>query len=114
MKRKATAVGLFAGIGGLETGFKRAGIESALLCEIEPAASCVLRKHFPDIEIASDVRGLKVLPSVDIIAAGFPCQDLSQAGQTAGIRGRQSRLVDEVFRLIAPPNPSPRWLVLEN
>ena len=114
MKRNASAVGLFAGIGGLETGFKRAGIESALLCEIEPAATCVLRKQFPGTEISSDVRVLKSLPSVDIVAAGFPCQDLSQAGQTAGIRGRQSRLVDEVFRLIAPPNPSPRWLVLEN
>src|SRR5690606_31593200 len=43
---------------------------------------------------------------------GFPCQDLSQAGMTAGIRGERSGLVDEVFRLVRT-NDVP-WLLLEN
>ncbi len=47
-----------------------------------------------------------------MVVAGFPCQDLSQAGRTAGISGEQSGLVNHVFRLI--DHSHPRWLVLEN
>ena len=36
----------------------------------------------------------------ELVAAGFPCQDLSQAGRTAGITGTRSGLVAEVFRLV--------------
>jgi DNA (cytosine-5)-methyltransferase 1 len=109
-----TIAGLFAGIGGIEVGFRRAGHESELLCEIDPGASGVLRHHFPDVPLASDIRALKALPSVDIVAAGFPCQDLSQAGRTAGIRGAQSSLIGEVFRLLDSRRRGPKWLVFEN
>lgn len=109
-----SSVGLFAGIGGIELGLGRAGFEAKLLCEIDDAAQAVLRAGFPDARIADDVRSLKSIPKVDVLAAGFPCQDLSQAGRTAGIRGEQSGLVDEVFRLIAKPATAPRWLLLEN
>jgi DNA (cytosine-5)-methyltransferase 1 len=49
-----------------------------------------------------------------VIAAGFPCQDLSQAGRTAGISGRNSGLVGEVFRLVSTLGRSLDWLLLEN
>jgi DNA (cytosine-5)-methyltransferase 1 len=107
-----TAVGLFAGIGGIEVGLARAGHQTLLLCEIEPGAQRVLRHHFPEIELASDVRELPSIPHVGICAAGFPCQDLSQAGRTAGIAGRNSGLVAEVFRLVREAEP--QWLLLEN
>ena len=48
-----------------------------------------------------DVRTLDALPDAEVVSAGFPCQDLSQAGHTAGIKGEQSGLVDHVFRLIS-------------
>jgi DNA (cytosine-5)-methyltransferase 1 len=48
------------------------------------------------------------------VAAGFPCQDLSQAGRTAGIEGAQSGLVDHVFRLLDEAKHEFRWLLLEN
>jgi DNA (cytosine-5)-methyltransferase 1 len=48
------------------------------------------------------------------VAAGFPCQDLSQAGKTAGITGANSGLVGEVFRLLGRMREGPRWLLLEN
>ena len=107
-------VGLFAGIGGIERGLHLAGFESALLCEIDAAAQRVLGHHFPGVPIAHDVRELDALPETEIIAAGFPCQDLSQAGKTAGIRGRNSGLVAEVFRLLSRPTTTSRWLLLEN
>lgn len=110
--RSLTVAGLFAGIGGIEVGLTDAGHRTAMLCEIDPHASKVLRAHFPSIPLEADVRDVKSLPSVDLVAAGFPCQDLSQAGRTAGISGRRSGLVGEVFRLISASRP--RWLLLEN
>ncbi|MGW1996694.1 DNA cytosine methyltransferase [Embleya sp. NPDC001921] len=105
--------GLFAGIGGLELGLKRAGLETAMLCEVWGPAQAVLAKQFADAPLESDVQHLKALPGdVDVVTAGFPCQDLSQAGRTAGIGGEQSGLVSHVFRLLQKHHP--RWLVLEN
>jgi DNA (cytosine-5)-methyltransferase 1 len=111
-KKSLRVAGLFAGIGGIELGLHEAGHRTQLLCEIDEAARSVLSARFPDIQIVSDIRELRELPAVDLVAAGFPCQDLSQAGQTAGINGKQSGLVGEVFRLIQ--KGPPRWLLLEN
>ena len=111
-RRSLRVVGLFAGIGGIELGFHAAGHHTELLCEIEPAAQAVLRAHFPRISLVGDVREIDRLPVADLVCAGFPCQDLSQAGRTAGINGRNSGLVSEVFRLI--DDRPPAWLCLEN
>ena len=93
--------GLFAGIGGLERGLHDAGHDTVLLCEIWEPAAAVLSGRFTDTPKHSDVTTLKSLPrSTDVLTAGFPCQDLSQAGMTAGINGKKSGLVDHVFRLL--------------
>jgi DNA (cytosine-5)-methyltransferase 1 len=105
-------VGLFAGIGGIEQGLHLAGHVTELICEIDPAAQAVLSARFPSVPLVGDIRDLASLPEADIISAGFPCQDLSQAGKTAGIRGRQSGVVEEVFRLAADFRG--RWLFFEN
>src|SRR4051812_39695516 len=98
--------GMFAGIGGFELGFERAGHKTVLLCEINDEAKNVLRKKFPGVKLATDIRVLKKLPhSAEVVTAGFPCQDLSQAGGTAGISGGQSKLVWEVLRLVAQSKP---------
>jgi len=105
--------GLFAGVGGLELGLAAAGHETAMLCEIWDPARAVLRAKFPDVPLERDVTELRALPDdVDLLVAGFPCQDLSQAGMTAGIKGRRSGLVDHIFRLL-DRRPTP-WVVLEN
>lgn len=106
-------VGLFAGIGGLEVGFGKAGHRTVLASEILPAARAVLERRLPDTDLVGDVRALASLPGgTDAIVAGFPCQDLSQAGRTAGLDGERSGLVEEVFRLAATSRPG--WIVLEN
>ena len=105
--------GLFAGIGGLERGLGAARHESVLLCEIWEPARAVLAAKMPDVLLEKDVRELKGLPSeVELLVAGFPCQDLSQAGLTAGIGGARSGLVGEVFRLLDRGRAP--WVVLEN
>jgi DNA (cytosine-5)-methyltransferase 1 len=111
---RLTVAGLFAGIGGIELGLHRAGHQSTLLCEIDPGALRVLAQRFPKLLLVPDVRDVKALPNVDLVAAGFPCQDLSQAGRTAGIAGEQSGLIGHVFRLLDTCRRGPRWLLLEN
>ncbi len=94
--------GLFAGIGGLELGLHSAGFETGLLCDALEASEAVLRSRFPDVEYRHDITKLRSLPSdIGIVCAGFPCQDLSQAGRTAGLDGARSGLIGEVFRLLS-------------
>jgi len=107
------SVGIFAGIGGIELGLERAGFSTALLVENDQMASHVLRTRFPHAKLHSDVRDLLELPpETHLLAAGFPCQDLSSVGRKSGITGSRSSLVGEVFRLLESQRVP--WLVLEN
>lgn len=106
-------VGLFAGIGGLEQGLVQGGHESTLLCEIWEPARAVLAARMPGVPCERDILDLKDLPeSTELLVGGFPCQDLSQAGLTAGIGGARSGLVAQVFRLLDKQRTP--WVVLEN
>ncbi len=67
----------------------------------------------PDVPCKRDVRELRSLPrETELLTGGFPCQDLSQAGRTAGIGGARSGLVGEIFRLLDRRRVP--WVVLEN
>lgn len=118
-------VGLFAGIGGLELGLERAGHRTVLLCEKDDSALAVLRESFlrrrrRRVRVVEDVRHLRsgsIPKNVTLIAAGFPCQDLSQAGNTAGIAGPNSGLVRELVRILRGLKKSRRdlpWVLIEN
>lgn len=94
--------GLFAGIGGFELAFSQAGFETGLLVENDPSAGAVLKARFPHIELHTDVLTLKGIPSdTTILTAGFPCQNLSMAGDKSGITGSKSGVVWKMFELIA-------------
>lgn len=120
MSSSLRVAGLFAGIGGIELGFQRAtrgGVDTPLLCEWWQPAQRVLAAHFPGVPVHADVRDLRTLPDVDVVTAGFPCTDLSQAGRTQGIAGSQSSLVGHVFqalRLAVTRGRRLPWLVIEN
>lgn len=107
-----TVAGLFAGIGGIELGLQRVGMQTELLCEWWDPAKAVLEDRFPEVPVVGDVRELGKLPPVDLVTAGFPCTDLSQAGRTKGITGEASGLVGEVFRLLGERRVP--WVLLEN
>jgi DNA (cytosine-5)-methyltransferase 1 len=111
--RSHVVAGLFAGVGGIERGLHRSGHRTTLLCENDVSAMQVLRARFQEIPLYGDVRSLTQLPrETTLVAAGFPCQDLSQAGKTTGIAGARSGLVGEVFRLLEKHRTP--WVLLEN
>ena len=80
------------------------------------SAKAVLSYHYPDVPIAGDIATVTSIPKVDIVTAGFPCQDLSQAGLKKGIDGSQSNLVQHLFRILNSIENSdlPEWLIIEN
>lgn len=105
--------GLFSGIGGFERGLAAAGHHPTMLCESWEPARAVLAARFPGLPVHPDVCALEsVPPGVELLTAGFPCQDLSQAGMTAGLAGERSGLVYEVFRLLARSRVP--WVLIEN
>jgi DNA (cytosine-5)-methyltransferase 1 len=107
---------LFSGIGGFSLGLERTGgFETVAFCEIEPFPRKVLAKHWPGVPIYHDVTtlaGLADIGPVDVVAAGFPCQDISSAGKRAGITGDSSGLFWFVLRAVCMVG-RPR-IVLEN
>lgn len=103
---------LFAGIGGIERGLARSGFEPVYLCESWEPARRVLTHRFPRVALDGDIREVKALPAAEVVAGGFPCTDLSQAGRTAGIGGEQSSLVLKALSLVE--GHAATWLVLEN
>lgn len=105
---------LFAGIGGFDLGFERAGFKTSWQVEIDPYCQKVLAKNFPEAERFGDIRecGIHNLKPVDIICGGFPCQDISNAGLRAGIEGERSGLWKEYARIIRELRP--KFVVVEN
>ena len=105
---------LFAGIGGLDLGLERAGMECLWQVEINDYATQVLERHWPGVRRHRDVRTFPPAGdwSVDLICGGFPCQDISLAGAGAGIEGERSGLWSEFARIIGELRP--RFVVLEN
>jgi DNA (cytosine-5)-methyltransferase 1 len=120
---RVTFGSLFTGIGGLDLGLERAGLQCAWQVEINAYATKVLTKHWPHVARFRDVRSVGrhttnlttcycPLTPVDVLAGGFPCQDISPAGKRAGIDGERSGLWADFFRLICELRP--RYVLVEN
>ena len=107
MEAGMRAISLFSGVGGLDMGFERAGIETVLQAEQDQWCLEVLARHWPETERVTDVRDVQAsglldaavrgggcddvtgegehvsrhaAGSIDLIYGGFPCQDVSVAG----------------------------------
>lgn len=105
---------LCAGYGGLELGLELAGWQPDLVAyaEIDPHASKVMAHHWPDAPNLGDLTKITDPPPVDLIAAGFPCQDISTAGKRAGLEGARSGVWWSIAEIVGDIRP--RRVVLEN
>lgn len=98
---------LFSGIGGMDLGLERAGFKLKWQVEIDPYCRRVLERHWPDVRRWDDVRTWPQPDTerVDLLCGGFPCQDISAAGNKAGIEGERSGLWREYARIIRELRP---------
>jgi DNA (cytosine-5)-methyltransferase 1 len=106
----------FAGIGGFDLGFERAGVETVWQCEKKDFCLDILEQRWPGVPRSNDITEVMPndIPDADIWAGGFPCQDVSLArmGPRSGLRGKQSGLFYDFAQLIEARRPP--LIVLEN
>jgi len=124
MANKLKVLDLFSGIGGFSLGLEKTGLyETTAFCEWDKKCQEVLSKHWPNVEVFSDVSDLEgvygevmfcysrsgakdglydlyISRPVDVITGGFPCQDISNSGTKQGISGPRSGYWNEFARLI--------------
>jgi DNA (cytosine-5)-methyltransferase 1 len=112
-------VSLFAGVGGFDLGFERAGMTCVGQVEIDKHARKVLEKHWPNVPKHDDVITAKewaneqgLVGNVDVVCGGFPCQDLSVAGKRAGLAGERSGLFFDALSFAT--HVKAKTIILEN
>lgn len=109
---------LFSGIGGITLALSP-WVKPVAYCENDRYAQAVLLTRMqsgalPIAPIWDDIRTLRgsLLPSIDIIYGGFPCQDVSIAGARKGLDGERTGLFREAIRLVRECQP--KFVFLEN
>jgi DNA (cytosine-5)-methyltransferase 1 len=112
MNEIKTVGSLFAGVGGFDLGAARAGLKSLWAVENNKFRQTILKQHFPSIKIYGNIETTKNIETVDVITCGFPCPDISVAGNGIGIFGNRSGLWSEAHRLIFETKP--RYVIIEN
>ena len=116
VKPRIRVASFFAGIGGFDLGFERAGMETVYQVEKKQFCLDILEKQWPDVQRDSDILGVNPddIPDAEVWAGGFPCQDVSLArmGPRRGLRGNQSGLFYDFAELIGASLP--KIIVLEN
>jgi DNA (cytosine-5)-methyltransferase 1 len=107
-----TVGSLFSGIGGLDLGLERAGMQVRWQCEIDPYCRAVLAHHWPDVPCYEDIRDIDgSAERVDLVCGGFPCQPVSFAGK--GLAQEDPRwLWPEFARVVGELRP--RYVLVEN
>jgi len=108
---------LFAGIGGFDLAFERAAMQCIVQVENDERCRTVLAHHWPDVDRSiEDVRNFGKRTwqggAISVITGGFPCQDVSVAGQREGLAGERSGLWFEFRRIVEELEP--RWVIVEN
>jgi DNA (cytosine-5)-methyltransferase 1 len=110
--RSLRAGSLRSGYGGLDLAVMAVlNTRLAWCADPDPHAARVLAARFPHVTNLGDLRAVDwaTAPRVDLVTAGFPCQDISTAGAGAGIaEGTRSGLwtyIAEALRQLRPASP---------
>jgi len=108
-----TVGSLFSGIGGIDLGLERAGMEVKWQSEIDAYCSKVLAKKWPEVTNYGDITQIdwSEVENVDVICGGFPCQPFSVAGKKLGTADKRW-LWPEFHNAICELRP--RFVLVEN
>jgi DNA (cytosine-5)-methyltransferase 1 len=106
--------GLFAGIGGIELGFKNAGFDIAWANEIDKQACITYRANHKHTLFEKDLNDLETseVEKIDILTGGFPCQAFSIAGYQKGFRDDRGNVFFRILDFI--DDLEPKVVFLEN
>lgn len=106
-------VSLFSGAGGMDVGFKEAGIDIIWANELDEKAAKTYQNNFGDHMVVGDIRDIPSadIPACDIIFGGPPCQGFSVAGKM-NTGDPRSQLIWEFLRVVK--DKKPKAFVLEN
>lgn len=97
---------LFSGIGGIALAMQQTErFKISFTSEIDVHASLILSKHHPDVQNLGDITKIKDFPCCDVIAGGFPCQDIAHSGPGTGLNGARSGLWFHMLRAIQQTQP---------
>jgi len=106
---------MFAGIGGIDLGFKQAGCDIVWANECDNAACKTYRHNFINANLEeADIHAVDAdtIPDFDILTAGFPCQPFSIAGRQRGFDDKRGNLFFEITRIVDKKRPA--FIFLEN
>lgn len=112
-----THLDLFSGSGIGILAAHEAGIETLAWCESDPWCRFALERLWPEAEAFHDITAIQEsdlvpLGPINIVAGGFPCQDISAAGKGEGIGGKRSSLWFHFLRVVQICSPA--WVLVEN
>lgn len=112
-----TCASFFAGVGGIDKGFERAGgFKTVYANEFDPFPAKTFERNFNLKVDCRDIRNIKAseIPDFQVMLAGFPCQAFSVAGQRKGFNDEKGRgtLFFELVRIIKEKKPE--IIFLEN
>ena len=110
-------VSMFAGVGGFDLGFERAGIATVWQCEIDEFCTTILAQHWPHIPRAGDIREVPPhdVPRADVWTCGFPCKTCHSPATAHGPASKDAAqgcftLLRSSLRRVAPRLSSSRML----
>ena len=119
MRVQMKVISLFAGIGGLDTGFIENGYEVVWANDIDKYAAQTYQANYSSPIILGDLNEINLdeIPSADIVIGGFPCQPFSSMGELKGFEDTRGTLFFRIVELIQNQierGHKPKALVLEN
>ena len=113
-KEKFKILSLFAGAGGLDLGFEKAGFEIVYANEFDKSIWETYEKNHKTPLDHRDIRKIdsSELPDCDGIIGGPPCQSWSEAGSLKGINDSRGQLFFDFIRILK--DKKPKFFVAEN
>ena len=112
---KPTVVSLFAGAGGMDLGFQKAGFEIIWANDFDKDSVDTYKKNFGSHIVLGDIKNIPssdIPDNPDVVIGGFPCQGFSINNKKRSMDDERNHLYKEMLRIIK--DKKPKYFVAEN